>query len=339
MMDSEPGPLLWDRQTDGARQDYARRPEQTHAGAACPARPSDVASTRRLPSSAEPGQVGSRPWCTTVAVPTCRPVRADGGRSTRRSRGAPTAPTGTGTPTSTRRPTGPFLGDVGFVWGPEGLTEADAGVARRRRRPRRARGRLRCRPVLTLGRSPRAAAPSAWTCRTASSSTPGGSTTRPGSGCPPSWAPPPTSPSPTAASTSSSAPSGRCSSSATSTGAVAETARVLRPGGRYAFSITHPTRWMFPDDPGEPGPDRQPVLLGPHAVRRDRRRLRRGGLRRAPPHPRRLGRGPRRPRLPAAATCSSRSGPRATTGSGAAGPRSAAVTPPAPRSSRPTSRR
>ena len=35
--------------------------------------------------------------------------------------------------------------------------------------------------------------------------------------------------------------------------AVAETARVLRPGGRFAFSITHPTRWMFPDDPGEPG--------------------------------------------------------------------------------------
>ncbi len=35
--------------------------------------------------------------------------------------------------------------------------------------------------------------------------------------------------------------------------AVAETARVLRPGGRFAFSITHPTRWMFPDDPGEGG--------------------------------------------------------------------------------------
>ena len=30
-------------------------------------------------------------------------------------------------------------------------------------------------------------------------------------------------------------------------------ARVLRPGGRLAFSITHPTRWMFPDDPGEEG--------------------------------------------------------------------------------------
>lgn len=35
--------------------------------------------------------------------------------------------------------------------------------------------------------------------------------------------------------------------------AVAETARVLRPGGRFAFSITHPTRWMFPDDPSEGG--------------------------------------------------------------------------------------
>jgi SAM-dependent methyltransferase len=35
--------------------------------------------------------------------------------------------------------------------------------------------------------------------------------------------------------------------------AITETARVLRPGGRYAFSITHPTRWMFPDDPGPAG--------------------------------------------------------------------------------------
>ncbi|WP_310963068.1 class I SAM-dependent methyltransferase [Nocardioides terrisoli] len=30
-------------------------------------------------------------------------------------------------------------------------------------------------------------------------------------------------------------------------------ARVLRPGGRFSFSVTHPTRWMFPDDPGEGG--------------------------------------------------------------------------------------
>lgn len=34
---------------------------------------------------------------------------------------------------------------------------------------------------------------------------------------------------------------------------VLEIARVTRRGGRFAFSVTHPTRWMFPDDPGEPG--------------------------------------------------------------------------------------
>lgn len=34
---------------------------------------------------------------------------------------------------------------------------------------------------------------------------------------------------------------------------VADVARVLRRGGRFAFSVTHPTRWMFPDDPGEDG--------------------------------------------------------------------------------------
>ena len=35
--------------------------------------------------------------------------------------------------------------------------------------------------------------------------------------------------------------------------AVAEVARVLRPGGRFAFSVTHPIRWSMPDDPSEEG--------------------------------------------------------------------------------------
>jgi SAM-dependent methyltransferase len=32
-----------------------------------------------------------------------------------------------------------------------------------------------------------------------------------------------------------------------------EIARVLRPGGRWIFAVTHPMRWIFPDDPGEAG--------------------------------------------------------------------------------------
>ena len=32
-----------------------------------------------------------------------------------------------------------------------------------------------------------------------------------------------------------------------------EVARVLRPGGRWVFSVTHPVRWSFPDDPGPAG--------------------------------------------------------------------------------------
>jgi SAM-dependent methyltransferase len=32
-----------------------------------------------------------------------------------------------------------------------------------------------------------------------------------------------------------------------------EVARVLRPGGRWVFSVSHPVRWCFPDDPGPEG--------------------------------------------------------------------------------------
>lgn len=32
-----------------------------------------------------------------------------------------------------------------------------------------------------------------------------------------------------------------------------EVARVLRPGGRWVFSVTHPLRWAFPDDPTSAG--------------------------------------------------------------------------------------
>jgi len=32
-----------------------------------------------------------------------------------------------------------------------------------------------------------------------------------------------------------------------------EAYRILRPGGRWVFSVTHPMRWIFLDDPGEGG--------------------------------------------------------------------------------------
>jgi SAM-dependent methyltransferase len=40
---------------------------------------------------------------------------------------------------------------------------------------------------------------------------------------------------------------------ADSAGVMRETARVLRRGGRFVFSTTHPIRWALPDDPGEYG--------------------------------------------------------------------------------------
>jgi len=36
-------------------------------------------------------------------------------------------------------------------------------------------------------------------------------------------------------------------------GVLAEVARVLRPGGRFVFSVSHPIRWCFLDEPGEEG--------------------------------------------------------------------------------------
>ncbi|GIH81148.1 class I SAM-dependent methyltransferase [Planobispora longispora] len=66
----------------------------------------------------------------------------------------------------------------------------------------------------------------------------------------------------------------------------AETRRVLRPGGRFVFSVSHPIRWAFPDDPGphgltsdrsyfdrapyvEFGPDGQPSYVEHHRTMAD----------------------------------------------------------------------
>jgi SAM-dependent methyltransferase len=147
---------------------------------------------------------------------------------------------------------GEFLGDVGFVWGPEGLAEDEAGIL----------GEVAGRDVLEVGSG--AGQCSRWICRR------GGRAV----GLDLSFRQLQHSrrldeetgtPVPSVLGTATHLPFADNSFDIVFSSfgalqfiseidvAVAETARVLRPGGRFAFSVTHPTRWMFPDDPGEGG--------------------------------------------------------------------------------------
>lgn len=147
---------------------------------------------------------------------------------------------------------GEFLGDVGFVWGPEGFTEADAGVL----------GPLDGRDVLEVGSG--AGQCSRWVRAQGGRSVGLDLSHRQlqhslriddATGVRV----------PSVQGTATALPFADDSFDVvfSSFGAlqfvadievcVAETARVLHPGGRFAFSITHPTRWMFPDDPGTEG--------------------------------------------------------------------------------------
>ncbi len=56
-----------------------------------------------------------------------------------------------------------------------------------------------------------------------------------------------------ARSTWRSAPSAPIPFVADSAAVMAEVARVLRPGGRWVFAVSHPIRWAFPDSPGPDG--------------------------------------------------------------------------------------
>jgi len=54
-------------------------------------------------------------------------------------------------------------------------------------------------------------------------------------------------------------------------GVMAEVHRVLVPGGRWVFSVSHPVRWAFPDDPGQRGlvADRSYFDRAPYVERDD----------------------------------------------------------------------
>ena len=210
--------------------------------------------------------------------------------------------------------------------GSRGPRRGGGRTARPAGRPRRARTSwrsARARPSAPAGWPPRAPVRWPWTSPTASSSTPCGSASR----CDPGAA---------GGGRRSALPfaDGSFDLACSAYGALPfvadpvqvlrEVRRVLRPGGRLVFSVTHPIRWAFPDEPGPEGLsvaasyfDRTPY------VEQDERRQR--GLRRAPPHARRPGarRGGRR--LPAGRPGRAASGRPGTPRSGAAGPRCAAT--------------
>jgi SAM-dependent methyltransferase len=151
---------------------------------------------------------------------------------------------------------GSFLGDDDFVWGPEGLREAEAGLL----------GEVRGKTLLEIGAG--AAQCSRYAARqgarvvatdlSAGMLRRGAALNRPFT-----------------ASSGLSVPLAQCDATSlpfadhsfdivfTAYGAVPfvadsaalmqQAARVLRPGGRFVFSTTHPIRWALPDDPGQAG--------------------------------------------------------------------------------------
>ena len=148
---------------------------------------------------------------------------------------------------------GAFLGDDDFVWGPEGLREADAGLL----------GRVRGRQLLEIGAG--AAQCSRYAARLGArvvATDISGGMLRHGLDLNLRFSLASGLNVPLVQCDAASLPFGDRSFDTvfTSYGAVpfvadsaavmAEAARVLRPGGRFVFSTTHPIRWALPDDPG-----------------------------------------------------------------------------------------
>jgi SAM-dependent methyltransferase len=147
---------------------------------------------------------------------------------------------------------GEFLGDVDFVWCPEGLREADARLL----------GDVRGRRALEVGCG--AAAPARWLTREGAEvvgvdlsagmlrhAVAAGSR----SGVRVALLQADACALPFGAETFDVAYTafGAVPFVADSARVMREVHRVLRPGGRWVFAVTHPMRWIFLDDPGEGG--------------------------------------------------------------------------------------
>lgn len=147
---------------------------------------------------------------------------------------------------------GEFLGEVDFRWCPEGLREADAGLL----------GPVRGRRVLELGCG--AAAAGRWLvtqgARAVALDLSAGmlrhavrAATESGVRVPLVQADALALPFAAEAFDTVCTAFGAVPFVADSAAVMREVFRVLRPGGRWVFSVTHPMRWVFPDDPGENG--------------------------------------------------------------------------------------
>jgi len=151
---------------------------------------------------------------------------------------------------------GSFLGDDDFVWGPEGLREADAHLL----------GELGGQRLLEVGAG--AAQCSRYAARRGArvvATDISGAMLRHGADLNRRLALGTGLDVPLVQCDATSLPFADCSFDTvfTSYGAVpfvadsaalmAQAARVLRPGGRFVFSTTHPIRWALPDDPGYAG--------------------------------------------------------------------------------------
>ncbi|RNI24609.1 class I SAM-dependent methyltransferase [Flexivirga caeni] len=147
---------------------------------------------------------------------------------------------------------GSFLGDADLVWGPEGLTEADLHVL----------GDLAGRDVLEIGSG--AAQGGRYVAglgaRVVSTDLSLGMLRQAQAIDSGSSAPLPLAQCDAAALPFADASFdmvftayGAVPFAADSGAIMREAARVLRPGGRFVFSTTHPVRWAFPDAPGAEG--------------------------------------------------------------------------------------